>query len=104
MEHTLSRAGSLGRESAGRQMRAMGIRGPAVATSMRKMGEQTMAPLGRAMSEMYGRLPTEAASWQQHLDALQEAAKSRGLMARGQDITKRGQDMEQMLALLSLLF
>lgn len=103
MEHTLSRAGFLGRESAGRQMRSMGIRGPAVATNIRKMGEQTMAPLGRAMGEMYGRLPMQAAGWQQHLDALAEAAKGRGLAARGQDIAKRGQDIQQMLSLLSIL-
>jgi len=103
MEHTLSRAGALGREGAGRQMRAMGIRGPTVATSLRKREEQTMAPLGRAMTEMYGRLPSEAASWQKHLDALQEAAKGRMLMARGQDITQQGQETQQWLALLSLL-
>ncbi len=103
MEHTLAKAGAMGRESAGRQMRAMGMRGPAVATSLRKMGEQTMAPLGRAMTEMYGRLPMQAASWQQHLDALEEAAKNRMLLGRGQDITKRGQDIQQMLSLLSIL-
>jgi len=79
MEHTLAKRGALAREGAGRQMRAMGIRGPAVASTLGRMEEQQMVPLGQAMQATYGQLPYQAMSWQQHLDALEEAAKNRQL-------------------------
>ena len=79
MEHTLGRRGTLAREGAGRQMRSMGLRGPAVATTLGKMEESQMAPLGEAMRSTYGRMPGMAMDWQRHLDALAEAGKMREL-------------------------
>jgi len=81
MAHTLAKRGALTREGAGRQMRTAGLRGPAVATTLRKMEEGQYAPLGQAMQQTYGQLPGMAMRWQQHLDMLEQAGADRGLRA-----------------------
>jgi hypothetical protein len=81
MAQTLAKRGALARESAGKQMRRTGLRGPAVATTLRKMEEGQYAPLGQAMQMTYGQLPGMAMRWQQHLDMLGESAADRALRA-----------------------
>lgn len=107
MEHTLAKRGALAREGAGRQARAMGVKGPAVASMLGKMEEGQMAPLGQAMQATYGQLPYQAMSWQQHLDALEEAGKGRGLRQylgeRAIGAQEKASEQQWIMSLLRLL-
>ena len=60
MEYTLAKRGALARAGTGRELRRRGIRGPAVASTMRGMEEMETAPLGDVMKSTYGAIPERA--------------------------------------------
>ncbi len=91
LERTLSRAGARAKESTGRGLYRMGIRGPAAAMAMEKAGEGAMAPVGQYVRGMYESIPEKARGMQDWWDAWE---RFRMMQHQERKIAKHGQQSQ----------